>query len=113
MQTFEELFYQLFYNSLIVSVYCIVRKSSIKIDFECYSSKQVIHQNKLLITINHYHPLTSAQYKICNNLNWDLIYYIQHVQCYVLLKVFQWLSDTMVQVYLIVYYDYIHALYFP
>lgn len=60
MQIFKELFYQLFYNSLIISVYCIVRKSSIKIDFECYSSKQAI---------NHYHPLTNAQYKICSNPN--------------------------------------------
>lgn len=60
MQIFKKLFYQLFYNSLIVSVYCIVRKSSIKIDFECYSSKQAI---------NHYYPLTNAQYKICNNPN--------------------------------------------
>lgn len=60
MQIFEKLFYQLFYNSLIISVYCIVRKSSIKIDFECYSSKQVI---------NHYCPSTNAQYRICNNPN--------------------------------------------
>lgn len=60
MQNFKELFYQLFYNSLIISVYCIVRKSSIKIGFECCSSKQAI---------NHYYPLTNAQYKICNNPN--------------------------------------------
>lgn len=58
MQIFEELFYQLFYNSLIISVYCIVRKSSIKIDFECYSSKQAI---------NHHYPSANAQYRICNN----------------------------------------------
>lgn len=60
MQIFEKLFYQLFYNSLIISVYCIVRKSSDRIDSECYSSKQAI---------NHYYPLTNAQYKICNNPN--------------------------------------------
>ena len=60
MQTFKELFYQLFYNSLIISVYCIVRKRSIKIDFEYCLSKQAI---------NHYYPLTNAQYKICNNPN--------------------------------------------
>lgn len=39
MQIFKELFYQLFYNSLIISVYCIVRKSSIKISFEHYLLK--------------------------------------------------------------------------
>lgn len=55
-----QIFKELFYNSLIISVYCIVRKSSIKIDFECYLSKQAI---------NHYYPLTNAQYKICNNPN--------------------------------------------
>lgn len=60
MQIFEELFYQLFYNSFIISVYCIVRKSSIKIDFECCLSKQAI---------NHYYPSTNTQYKICNNPN--------------------------------------------
>lgn len=58
MQIFKELFYQLFYNSLIVSVYCIVRKSSIKIDFECYLTKQAI---------NHHYPSANAQYRTCNN----------------------------------------------
>ena len=63
MQIFKELFYQLFYNSLIISVYCIVRKSSIRIDFECYSSKQAIHQNKLLITTTH-QPMFSIEFVI-------------------------------------------------
>ena len=49
MQIFKKLSYQLFYNSLIISVYCIVRKSNIKIDFECCLSKQAINQNKLFI----------------------------------------------------------------
>lgn len=51
-------FYQLFYNSLIVSVYCIVRKSSDRIDSECYSLKQAI---------NHHYPSANAQYRTCNN----------------------------------------------
>ncbi len=63
MQIFEELFYQLFYNSLIISVYCIVRKSSIKIDFECCLSKQAINQNKLLITTTH-QPMFSIKFVI-------------------------------------------------
>ena len=60
MQIFKELFYKLFYNSLITSVYCLVRKSSIKIDSKCCSLKQAT---------NYCYPSANAQYKICNNPN--------------------------------------------
>ena len=53
MQTFEESSHQLFDNSIIISVSCIVRKSRIKIDSECYLPKQAINYYKLLITASY------------------------------------------------------------